>query len=359
MITFVYRSHVHGALSKRVRRLPASSIVTWFAERMVQAANDPVLGSEDTLGQESAFIEALWTELGGSVYGLASIFTAAKERRFEPPCDMAGLRTLLREHLYVEGGPENIQVDEHSVRVLTDDDEVELAYFFFDDEALARAPHHLAWLVHEEPSLPTEVGDQGLSIDNVRALTPAGRGAGTTYVCLFTFYDGESLPGQVVKFEGVRLPDLAGHLCSTIPDAEPESWSAKYMNTWPLELRLLRAMLDEGEVLLAPALERTNRYPIETVGSLENHTHAGIGPHAAARDEFAALANARTDSGDRSRSIIFESAHAVLFAMHVHDYSGYQQWILFDDLWAGSHPHLATSLIRYGKTWDPLSSTNG
>jgi hypothetical protein len=33
----------------------------------------------------------------------------------------------------------------------------------------------------------------------------------------------------------------------------------------------------------------------------------------------------------------------------------YHQWILFDDLWAGEHEHLAQSLLRFESRWDVLS----
>ena len=40
--------------------------------------------------------------------------------------------------------------------------------------------------------------------------------------------------------------------------------------------------------------------------------------------------------------------------MHVDEYFGYQQWFLFDDVWAASHPELAASLLRYAIDWDPF-----
>ncbi|GAB2790250.1 hypothetical protein GCM10027199_77830 [Amycolatopsis magusensis] len=108
---------------------------------------------------------------------------------------------LLHRHLYVE----------HSLRVRTDDDEVELAYFFFffDDEVVAKAPHRLAYLVHESWPLPDQVGQ------------PGGR-------------------------------------------------------------------------------------------------------------------------------------HLAQLSMHCSDVFGYQQWYLFDTLWAATHPNLAQSLLRYAHHWDPL-----
>jgi len=41
-------------------------------------------------------------------------------------------------------------------------------------------------------------------------------------------------------------------------------------------------------------------------------------------------------------------------AMHCNATFGYQQWHIFDTTWAGRHPDLAQSLLRYANHWDPL-----
>lgn len=346
MLTFVYRSHKAGVLSKRVVKLPASSVLEWFARHIAEAAS---AGDVDRIG------DAVRDELGGFVYGLSSLFDAAKEHALAPPGSTDELRALLREHLYVEGGPENIRVDDHSVRVLTDDDEVRLAYFFFDDAAIAAHPHRLAYLLLDEPRLPASASDTGLDLSRgLDSFEPRGTGAGATYACLFTFYDGDSLPGTSGVFEGVRLPELAAHLRAVVPYSKPEEWSAKYLATWPLELRALRAMVEPGDTTLSRALERVQELPLHHIGSDTNHTRAGVGPHAKAKIELVTLAQDKQPDTDPSRSIIDEHPHALLFAMHATKWFGHQQWILFDDLWAAAHEDLARSILQYATGWDPL-----
>jgi hypothetical protein len=68
-VVFVYRSHYEGLVSKRVRRLPDRTVLDWFRRGWVAAA-DPAAADLD------AWVAA---ELGGRVYGLASIFDAARE----------------------------------------------------------------------------------------------------------------------------------------------------------------------------------------------------------------------------------------------------------------------------------------
>jgi hypothetical protein len=342
---FVYRSHYEGPLSKHVRRLEAPSLLEWFRGLIRQArdASDPRKLAEEVLGVY--------------VYGFGSFVKAAKEKRFALPRSTGELRSLLEKHLYVEGGRDNIRLDSHTLRVLTDDDEVSLAYFFFDDHAERKHPDRVTYLLIDDPRLPDgEVEDAFESPVETAELLPAGGHEGATYACLLTFSDSDSLPGKARVFRGVRLPDLADHLRRVIPHSEPQKWSAEWLKTWPLELRLLRAMLDEGDRTLAAALERVNSYPPWRRLQQINHTRLGIGPHDQAREEFLSAAVDDNDRGrgDPSLSVIHQGEHVAAFCIHATEHFGHQQWILFDDLWAAAHPELASSLLHYASHWDPF-----
>ncbi len=133
---------LRGLLSKRIRRLTAPSILAWFQDKITEARTS--LTPESTAD----------ADFGGTVHGFGSLFEAAKKDSLHTPKTTAALAKLLREHLHIEGGPENIRVDEHSLRVFTNDGQVELAYFFFDDEALKKHPGYLTYLLHEGVNLP-------------------------------------------------------------------------------------------------------------------------------------------------------------------------------------------------------------
>lgn len=344
-IWFVYRSHYEGPLSKRVCRLDAPSILAWFQEKIADARGS------------STPREVADADLGGSVYGFGSLLAAAKEHKLAAPKSTAALRALLHKHLYVEGGPENIRLDDHSLRVLTDDDEVMLAYYFFDDDALREHGERIAWLLEEDPCLVDGDEDGAFTPPApVSALGPDGRGEGVTYACLFTFHDSESMPGSAHVIRGARLPELAAHLRRVVPDAEPASWSAEALETWPIELRLLRAMIDEGESTLAPALGRCAAYPIDAVAGTIAGTRLGVGPHAGARAELERAALGKAHRGDPSQSIVHEGEHVAVLAAHTSKHFGHQQWILFDDRWAAAYPDLAGSLLLYATDWDPFPS---
>jgi hypothetical protein len=342
-IWFVYRSHYEGPLSRRVCRIDAPSILAWFQEKIADARSSATPR------------EVARADLGGHVYGFDSLLAAAKEHKLAAPKSTAGLRAMLHKHLYVEGGPENIRLDDHTLRVLTDDDEVQLAYYFFDDEAVREHQETIAWLLEEDPAIVDGDEDGGYQPSvAVAPIEPAGRGEGATYACLFTFYDGESLPGTAVEIRGVRLPDLAAHLRAVVPAARPQSWSAEWLDTWPLELRLLRAALAPEDRTLAAALRRCAAYPLDAVGSRGNHSKLGLGPHPDTWNEFAEAAEERTHRGDPSRSIVHEGEHVAVLCAHTSNNFGYTQWILFDDRWAAAYPDLAGSLLRYATDWDPF-----
>ncbi|MDI1435029.1 hypothetical protein [Polyangium sorediatum] len=342
-IWFVYRSHDEGPLSRRVRRLDAPSILAWFSEKMSDAkkAEDP-----------QSVYEA---ELGGYVYGFGTVFEAVKEHGLLAPKSTAELEKILRKHLYVEGDAGHLRIDAHSLRVLTDDDEVELAYFFFDDEIARTQPERVSFLLHEEPKLPEGDADGPFTPPfEPEPVLPRGEGEGTTYVCLLTSYDGDSIPGCAVAIPGVRLPDLASHLRTVVPAKKPASWSKEWLDTWPVELRLLRAMIEPGQISIAPALAKCAAYPLREVVTATNHTLLGVGAHQNAEGEFSKVGTAFEGTGDPEKALVQVGKHAALFCPHTSSAFGYEQWILFDDRWAAAHPALAASMLRYANGWDPL-----
>jgi hypothetical protein len=342
-IWFVYRSHYDGPLSKRVRRLKASSVLGWFQEKFEVAR---------TAGEPRKVADH---ELGGYVYGFGTIFEAVKQHGLPCPRSVPALAKLLRKHLYVEGGRDHIRLDEHTLRVLTDDDEVQLAYFFFDDHAARAHPDRVAYLLTEDPRLPDGKGS-GTFVPPVKpdALLPGGGGEGITYACLLTFYDSASMPGEAVAFPGVRLPELAVHFRRIIPESAPAPWSEEWLETWPLELRLLRAMLEPEDRTIGPALARVQAYPLDTLGSATNHSHLGVGRYETARREFLKAGKTFRHQGDPSCSIVHEGEHVAILCAHTSSHFGYQQWIFFDDRWASTWPELAASILRYATQWDPF-----
>jgi hypothetical protein len=345
-VVFVYRTHYEGLLSKRIRRLPDRTVLDWF-RRGWAAAADPATDLDAWVA----------TELGGRVYGLATIFDAARERELPAPATEDELRAALAQYLYVEG---EMVVEDERVLVITDDDEVALAYFFLPPQAGEQAPERLAYLLQEDFPLPSGVsagaGAFAAPVE-VGTLAPAGAGEGTTYAVLLTFRDGDSIGWlPPVAIPGVRLPGLAEYLRQVVPAGGryacywPELVEQEW---WPNELMALRGLVAPGEMSVEPALHRCNRYP--TIG--EYLSAAFAEPHPAAHQAAMAELAAVTPDGERDpeRTVIDVAEHIAQMSRHAGPSLGHQQWYLFDDVWAAARPELAASLMRYAAGWNPYA----
>lgn len=345
-VVFVYRSHYEGLLGKRVRRLPDRTVLDWF-RRGWAAAADPATDLD------------VWvaTELGGRVYGLATIFDAARERELPAPATADELGAALAGHLYVEG---EVVVGDDRVLALTDDDEVELAYFFLPPQASEQAPERLAYLLHEDFPLPSG-GSAGAGAFaapvEMGTLAPAGAGEGTTYAVLLTFYDGDSIGWlPPVAIPGVRLPRLAGYLRRVVPAGGRYACYTHELveqERWPRELLALRGLVAPGETSVEPALHRCNR----SLNIEDRLSAVFAGPHPAAHEAAMAELAAVTpdEKRDPERSVIDVAEHIAQMSMHASAFFGHQQWYLFDDVWAAARPELAASLMRYAASWNPYA----
>lgn len=377
-VTFVYRSHYHGPTEKHVVRFEQDTVLDWFVDHWVALAADD---------HDSAFAHATLV-LEASVYGFASLGRAIQEFNLAPPGSIDELRRILDEHLYVEG---EVRVDPHCVQVLTDDDEVELAYTFFDDHYLALHGELAAYLLHEEPQLPSGV------VPQVKDFVPAveGRplpgfvGTGTTWLCLLAGYGTETIGGNAPwVISNARLTDIPRWLASQVP--EP-GWSFRF------ELRLLRAHLlvssprfDEAEqgflealgrdptdvptwavysdwlqqhghpeaqvVVLERALRACAAFDLLKLGSEDwSERFVGSLQHAHA-DAIATLDRQGPRRWQPSDALVWTSPHLCQAYYPIGSGSMFHQWVLFDDVWARAHPLLANGLLRWTSRWDVLTA---
>lgn len=328
---FVCRWRDETPFSKRVVTVPDATVLDWFRRGWDQVDPDGWLDHE----------------LGGNVYGLESIFEEVDEHNLPRPETVDELRALLSEHLWVEGDDEGsyIRLDEHSLRVRTDDDEVDLAYYFLDDKAVAASPDRLAFLLYDTWPLPVDAAAAGAAFGHdvpVRTVGPAGDSGPESVYSVRLCWDPPGpdwnldLAGAVV-FPGLTLPDLAAHLQGV---GDPEA------HDWPHDARLLRALVAPGEDRIGPALERYARldgYDPSPAGTDRVAAHDAI--HREVRELLLPEQHAR--------SLVHMSPHIGQVARYIDDFFGFDQWFLFDTRWAAAHPDLARSLLRYAAHWDP------
>jgi hypothetical protein len=341
-VYFVYRNHYEGPSGKHVRRFEADSVLGWFQ------------GIWERAKQADDASEWVKTEIGADVYGFASIFEAARKQSLPPPSSGLKLRSYL-EHLYVE---EEIRYKPHALQVLTDDDEIELAYYIFDDYHLGQHPGRAAYLLHNDWRLPTTSSDKPRKPSfATKPVQPPGSGSGITYLAFLACYDSGGLShldemATACRIKGVRVSGLSNYLEATPPGED-----------WPFELTLLRSQIhadDPTKLRLKAALERVASLPVTRLGEMNSRPQPGLDTIDKARNYIANTVNTLggTFDHDPSKSLIGTSDNLLQLCLHTGTCFGndvFHQWIIFDDLWAGQHPYLAEGVLRYAKRWDVLT----
>jgi hypothetical protein len=131
---------LRAAASKKVPQAPKTSAYLLVVSpnerggrRFVRLKSPTVLGWFQRAWREAQRGAEWDTDLGGYVYGLGHLFDAIAEEGLECPASDDELIPLLEQHIYYEN---DIEAEAHFVHVETNDDEVDIEYFFFDDDFL-------------------------------------------------------------------------------------------------------------------------------------------------------------------------------------------------------------------------------
>jgi hypothetical protein len=265
---------------------------------------------------------------------------------------------------------------DHTVQVLSDDDEIEYVSHVFDDHYRKSVPAHFtAYLLHDDWRLPAGSKTKRFAPAlDAAPLLPEGNDKGTTWFVLQTVEETACLSEMrwPMRIDGVRVPGLCRYLADAIPaPAEPGGMD------WPWELRLLRTQVPDGPssaAALRVALERTNALNVKRVQRMAEWPWRAMGGDLAfARRELAAQlkrieAASKTRSlgspADPALSLIQGEEHVAQLCLNQtapsteygRRYEKYFQWIFFDDLWAAAWPDLANGMLRYASRWDILTA---
>lgn len=345
-VLFVYRTPYDDPSCKRIRKLKGASVLDWF-QRAFRGASRWKPSPEPYLPYDEHGSNWELRTCGGHVYGFSSFLQKARELNLPTPGSWQELAAFLQEHLYVEG--RSPVVDEETVRVLTDDDELELAYFVLPLSYLDLYPERLEFLTRKSWRLPTASSREStfqppVELPEVR---PAGQGEGAVYVVDLSIVDGCNLSDlsadQAARvLPGLRVPDLPSYLRTQEPREEDD---------WPQLLRGLRLALGTKERTLKHAVKRclevgTGR--LANVSNSPSYTEARL----ELGKQWPALSAQPTSPDDLARSKSACSSH-LLQLSRWEDWC-FNQWFVFDDLWASANPNLASSLLHYATNWDPL-----
>jgi hypothetical protein len=209
-------------------------------------------------------------------------------------------------------------------------------------------------------------GTDGRGFDEpagVQRVSARHNGTGATYVVALKpgdlFLHSRS-PVPPSAFVGIRLPELAPFLRSLQPGPADPGWSDTLLT--------LRSLVAPADPSIGPSLGRYTH----SVGRLlardaadqvrrsatEDHATAHAALKALLQRPPPGLKNSWSEP-DAARSRVCDTKHLAQALVYVHELFGYEQWYLFDDVWAAGHPELAASLLRYASSWDPFGVADG
>jgi uncharacterized protein (TIGR02996 family) len=356
-VHFVYRCPYVGPSGRHVAHFPDDTVLAW-----VRRVWPLLVVPED---REQAY-PRLAELLGCSVYDFDNYFQNAAEHGVGPPASEAQLREQIEGLLSVQ---ELAHYRPHAMQALTDDDDVMLAYFLFDDHFVRKHPERTAFLLAEGWRLPDGAGEGGFEAAvKTYPIEPAGKGEGTTYLIPMGIYYGDHLDcmGYSQRFDGVRLPDLARHLLRT--DPEEDQWPRELI--WLKEGLLGRA--DGGEPQEAAFIDTLRSDPDDEATwraysdwlADRGRPSAGVEVLRRALEGVAADGVNERWKHDPSLSRFQVEEHLAVMGIHTLAQplgrggvrNHWDQWYFFDDLWASAHPDLANGLLNYGLRWDALSA---
>ncbi|MBS1956679.1 MAG: hypothetical protein JST89_21000 [Cyanobacteria bacterium SZAS-4] len=345
-VYFVYRSHYETPTLNHLKKFDNGSVLEWFQQHWKQWA----LHVDDRAYERRLF--------GCDVYGFSSLFDSISDRGLAPPKSMKELQEYLTDYLYVEG---DMRFGPDSIQVLTNDDELELAYYFFDDYYLKPSDGKTSFLLREEWRLP-----ENFSSDSTRlkgectSIAPAGGGSGTTYCAFLSYYDGANLTdtGGPICIDGIRLPNLIRYLHDSQPGV-----AANGISDWPFELRLMRALLPENvehssSADLERVLEQASRYPVAQITNAGDDGGFGTASLAQSKLDLEKLLKGGGGYVECDPPLIQVDEHVAQISLNTDSWDKvklYQRWIFFDDLWAGDNVDLAESILCYANKWDVLT----
>jgi hypothetical protein len=205
-VYFVYRCHYGSPSEKHVRRFEYDTVLDWAK------------GIFKQLGEDAAYKYAKDLLGGLSVYSFGSMFMTDEEHPpRERPRTMADVKAWFSD-MYDQGeahGP-------HHIQILTDDDEIQLAVYVFDDHYRKKHPGKADFLLLDGWELPPGDADGPVPrLPRTDLLDPPGGAEGTLFAVSLYADDSSNLEDiyGAKRVAGLRLPDLARYLLTT-PEKE-------------------------------------------------------------------------------------------------------------------------------------------
>ena len=318
-IYLAYRSAYYPN-SRFIKSFEEETILGWFQKHW------EVFTKEDA-EETQEYISVL----GADIYGFP-IWQDDDEPIPTKPNSFEELKTILERDIYSN----EILGDEKCLKVLTDDDEIELAWFIFTEDYKQANWDDLSLWFYDE--IPTEFGENGLILPAEEQILPKGDGIGCTYFISCSIYDGanlEDLEG-VYKLENVRLPNFLNHIKENELGADDEEEYSSPLN----EINFMKYIAQKSDSSnLDEVVSICSKLPIT---ELDETNFNDLTYEELLEFDF-------RNTPEKSK-VYFSEHFCEICINSVGEF--YNYWVLFDDLWIEKNPSLATSFLRFGETWE-------
>lgn len=354
-VYFVYRSHYDNPSAFYLKRFDADTVLDWFHSIWKGVPDE---------GPKYLASDHAKKLIGRNVYSFGSLFGKIHENDWPPPKTMNALGARLNDALYVG----ELQGLSHHVQILTDDDELEMAIYIFDDHYAKKHPDRCAFLMRDDWVLPDGGANGSFKLPRwVRAEKDRVAGEGRTYFAHFAAYDSGGLTdlgpdgfSQCGVLKNVRVPDVARYLFTLIPLDTDETRVEIHSDLLQL-LHGLAPAVKAAKGQEAAFLKAVAANPNDTAcwSAYSDWLLENGKPTLLERilKQYTPDAGCDTSSRRPKKDRIVVQSHVAQASKHVATWGTedlYHHFVLFDDLWANAHPDLAGSIVRTASRWDPL-----
>jgi uncharacterized protein (TIGR02996 family) len=242
----------------------------------------------------------------------------------------------------------------HHVQLLTDDDEIEMAVYVFDDHYRAANPGRADFVLRDGWELPPgDAGGAARPLPPTSPIEPSGRGEGVLY-CFSSYADDSSNLSDLcpaLRIDGLRVPDLARYLLLCPNEDALDSGLNESRDC--LRQLLLKPTGEDAGFLAAirDQPDEQTHWSAYTDWLLERDLPPA-GLHLldrALRDEASKAAQRRREPESNCVNV---TAH---MAQWFHPGAAPEQFVIFDDRWAAAHPTLAAGILTFAARWDVLT----
>ncbi len=161
MVYFVCRSEYEPPHGRRIIEYPdATDLADWFRAHWI--TREELIAIEPQIASEPDFDPWDWQDqihdlrekaFGGGFYGLCELLVSMLDR--SPPESLAEVESFVASFggNYSEG---TIALVDGAIQAHTDDDEIDIAWYLFDDRFVNQFPERASFLLHKQLDLPEE-----------------------------------------------------------------------------------------------------------------------------------------------------------------------------------------------------------